>query len=80
MPNERDCECGGEREKLKFPFYLINITIGSRPLNADIVVRVLGERGILSESGAVHEVEEIAVVGAEVQHGRGAGPAVPLRV
>ena len=71
----------GEGEgKLKFPFYLINITIRRRPLNADIVVRVLGERGILSESGAVHEVEEIAVVGAEVQHGRGAGPAVPLRV
>ena len=32
----------------------------------------------LCESRAIHEVKEIAVVGAKVQHGRSAGPAVSL--
>ena len=32
----------------------------------------------LCEARAVHEVEEVAVVGAPVPHGRGAWPAVPL--
>ena len=32
------------------------------------------------KSRAVHEVEEIAIVGAEVQHGRGTGPTVTLLV
>ena len=58
--------------------YLIFITVRLRVLNTDIIIGVFRECGVLCKSRAVHQVEEIAVVGAKVQHGRGAGPAVSL--
>ena len=58
--------------------YLIFITVRLRVLNTDIIIGVFRECRVLCKSRAVHQVEEIAVVGAKVQHGRGAGPAVSL--
>ena len=58
--------------------YLIFITVRLRVLNTDIIIGVFRECRVLCKSRAVHEVEEIAVVGAKVQHRCCAGPTVSL--
>ena len=47
-------------------------------LGADAIVGLLGEAGVLREARAVHQVEDVAVVGAVVQEGGGLRDAVAL--
>ena len=47
-------------------------------LGADAVVGLLGEAGVLGEARAVHQVEDVAVVGAVVEEGGRLRDAVAL--
>ena len=49
---------------------LINITISCGPLGAFTVAGVLGEGWVVDQARPVHQVEEVAVVGAIVQQGQ----------
>ena len=55
---------------ISYKYILINITISCRPLGAFTVAGVLGEGWVVDQAGPVHQVEEVAVVGAEVQQGQ----------
>ena len=49
-------------------------------LGADEVVGVFREGGVVDQAGAVHQVEEVAVVGPVVQQGQRLGLGVSLQV
>ena len=49
-------------------------------LGADEVVGVFREGGVVDQAGAVHQVEEVAVVGPVVQQGQRLGLGVGLQV
>ena len=50
---------------------LVDIAVCGWPLGALEVVGVLAEVGVEGKTGAVHQVEQVAVVGPEVQQGQG---------
>ena len=56
----------------------VNITISRRVLSANFVTGLLLVSSILSQSRSVHKIEQVAVVGAEVQQGQSLGNAVGL--
>ena len=57
---------------------LVDITVCGGPLGADEVVGLLGEGRVQHQARPVHQVEQVAVVGPEVQHRQRLGPGVGL--
>ncbi len=59
---------------------LVNFAVCLRILDADVIGGGLREPGILGETGPVHQVEDVAVVGARVSDALSLGDAVALYV
>ena len=57
-----------------------SVRISNLNLGADEVVGVFREGGVVDQAGAVHQVEEVAVVGPVVQQGQRLGLGVGLPV
>ena len=53
---------------IKKEAFSINLTVCFGPLGADCIVGILSISWILRQTRSIHQVEKIAVVGAEIQN------------
>ena len=59
--------------------FSVDVAICGRMLSADLVAGLLNVSGVLSQSGSVHQVEQVAIVRSVVEKRQGLGNAVGLK-
>ena len=47
--------------------YLVNVTIGTRTLSTNVIIGIFGEFRVRSQSGSVHQIEQVAIICTKVQ-------------